>query len=112
MACKTVKFKTRRGKNVSFKSCGHKARGRKAAHKPPGRKWKTVAGIPIYKDSDYGEYIVAVTPRESTWYYTDDADDAVGTARAEGKRSGRSAGRCRTVSFKAKGKRVNFRACR
>jgi len=59
MACKQVRFTTRYGEKVSFKSCGRKAKGRKAAHKRRRPK-----------------------------------------------------GRCRTVSFRAKGKRVSFRACR
>ncbi len=54
----------------------------------PGRKWKTVGGIPIYRTAD-GEYVVVPDPDyELGWYYTDDPQDAGGTAMIIAKRPG------------------------
>ena len=70
---------------------GRSARGRRA--KAPGRLWKTVAGVRIYKTPD-GEYIVAPDlDYPHGWYYTDDPQDAGGTAMIEGRRRGWGKGR-------------------
>ena len=59
------------------------------AAKLPGRKWKTVSGVPIYRD-EWGDFVVIVDrDNEDGWYYTDDPRDAVGTAKVMAK--GRSA---------------------
>lgn len=46
---------------------------------------KTTDSAKIYYDSETGEYVVkplASLKRESTWYFTDDIDDALGTAKS------------------------------
>lgn len=59
------------------------------AAKLPGRKWKTVSGVPIYRD-EWGDFVVIVDrDNEDGWYYTDDPRDAVDTAKVMAK--GRSA---------------------
>ncbi len=70
---------------------GRAARGRRA--KAPGKLWKTVAGVRVYKTPD-GEYIVAPDlDYPHGWYYTDDPQDAGGTAMIEGRRRGWGKGR-------------------
>jgi len=55
-------------------------RGRRA--KAPGRLWKRVQGVRIYRDVDWDQYVVAPDlDDEMGFYYTDDREDAVLTAR-------------------------------
>ena len=88
---------------------GRSARGRRA--KTPGRLWKTVSGIKIYRDSEWDQYVVVPDPGdEASWYYTDDREDAVGTAKAQARAMGGSARGRRAPKSKFKvGDRVKFR---
>ncbi len=53
--------------------------GRRA--KAPGRLWKRVKGVRIYRDVDWDQYVVAPDlDDEVGFYYTDDPEDAVQTA--------------------------------
>lgn len=40
--------------------------------------------VRVYRDVEWNQYIVKDTPREATWYYTDDKQDALDTARKLG----------------------------
>ena len=133
MACKQVRFTTRYGEKVSFKSCGQgrSARGRRvikpvATYTIDGKKI-SVEGYgkgpnryyDIYDDST-GTHLNAGEP----WYDDDEGvpsrEDVAWLLTQGRKAKGRKAahkrrrpkGACRNVSFKSKGKRVNFRACR
>ena len=58
---------------------GGSARGRSA--KAPGKLWKRVKGVRIYRDVEWDQYIVVPDPTdEAGWYHTDDRRDAVQTA--------------------------------
>ena len=48
-----------------------------------------IGDVKIYKDSDWGEYIVVpsgATPKCDSAYHTDDMEDAIDTARAMDKK--------------------------
>lgn len=55
------------------------ARGRRA--KAPGKLWKRIKGVRIYRDLEWDQYVVAPDlTHEAGWYHTDDREDAVQTA--------------------------------
>ena len=60
----------------------------------PGRKFKSVGSTTIRFDRDFEEYVVIPQGAESdpdSWYYTDDRDDAMDTAKFIEDRSWRGA---------------------
>lgn len=58
---------------------GQRSFGRRA--KAPGKLWKRVKGVRIYRDVEWDQYVVAPDlTHEAGWYHTDDREDAVQTA--------------------------------
>lgn len=84
-----VAFGASAGRAALDRGLEHFFSGSGRASKLPGRKWKTVSGVPIYRD-EWGDFVVVVDrDNEDGWYYTDDPRDAVDTAKVMAK--GRSA---------------------
>jgi hypothetical protein len=92
---------------VNVKYLKHADAGRRAAL--PGRKFKTVGSTTIRFDRDYDEYIVIPQGAESapdSWYYTDDREDAMATAKFIEAKAGQRVAPRRSTRRRRRSRRV------
>ena len=45
------------------------------------KKIAQFAHVRVYRDVEWNQYVVKDGPREATWYYSDDKEDALHTAQ-------------------------------